>query len=427
MIAEPFEEARKGITRQRLYSYRFEPNLRKGRLFSAKYNIRSFQEQSAHIAKQKTAKYIVRSDIANFYDRVNIHRIESTLLSLGKLNNKLVHLINQILLHWAKRDSYGIPIGSNASRILAEVALFNVDKSLVEAKIRFLRFVDDYRIFTSSAAEAHSVLAILIDLLDREGLFINTRKSSIERLEKATPEETSKPDRNIETERIHVKEFRIFAGYGGTIPIKYRVPTQKTQKKFMQVDLHELIEKIREDDFARPEQLRDLLYGIIIQGKYNEILTASNLVEMFPQFYPLFVDMLIKNADHLPKKIKDKVSSILSKRLLNEEFLPEYLRTSLVRFVGSEEFFHRDSVMSFIRQLKRNAGSYLGRTAFEATQNLPDRTDALEIREYFDRSNDWERRRIIQLMKKSLPKQEYNAWRRTIRTYIARDYFALEI
>ena len=195
----------------------------------------------------------------------------------------------------------------------------------------------------------------------------------------------------------------------------------------MQVNLHELTKELREHDFARPEQLRDLLYGIVIQGRYSDILSACDLVEMFPQFYPLLVDILIKNVEHLPDEIKEKITSHLSKRLLSEEFLPEYLRASLVRFVGSEEFFHRDSAMSCVRQLERNAGTYLGRTAFEAVQNLTDRTDALEIREYFDRSNSWERRQIIRLMKRSLPEQEYNAWRRAIRPYISRDYFALGI
>ena len=298
---------------------------------------------------------------------------------------------------------------------------------MVEARIKFLRFVDDYRIFAKSAAEAHSALAVLIEFLDREGLFINTRKSSIERLEKVTNNETATPERKVETEKINVKEFRIFAGYGGTIPIKFRVPTKKSHKRYMHVNLHELTKEIRGDDFARPEQLRDLLYGIVIQGRYSEILSACDLVEMFPQFYPLFVDMLIKNVEHLPGNIKEKITSQLSKRLLSKEFLPEYLRGSLVRFIGSAEFFHRDAAMSFIRRLERNVGTYLGRTAFEAVQNLTDRTDALEIREYFDRSNSWERRRIIQLMKRSLPEQEYNAWRRAIQPYINSDYFALGI
>ena len=61
-------------------------------------------------------------------------------------------------------------------------ALFNVDKALREAGLTYVRFVDDYRIFAKNAAEAHSALARLMELLGREGLFINSRKSSIERL-----------------------------------------------------------------------------------------------------------------------------------------------------------------------------------------------------------------------------------------------------
>ena len=154
-----------------------------------------FKAKSTLISKQKSNNYIVKSDISNFYDRINIHRMESTLLTMDGLDKRLVQLINQLLLHWAKRDSYGIPTGSNASRVMAEVALYNVDRALVEADVKFVRFVDDYRMFASTATEAHASLAMLIELLNREGLFINTRKSSIERLEK------TKHDNIIRSER----------------------------------------------------------------------------------------------------------------------------------------------------------------------------------------------------------------------------------
>ena len=427
MIAKPLEKTRGKFARDRVFSYRFSPLLKKGQLFNPEHNIRTFQRKSAKIATQRNVNYVVKSDIANFYDRINLHRLESTLLTVKDLDHRVVHLINQILLHWARRDSYGIPIGSNASRVLAEAALFNVDKALWEARINFIRFVDDYRIFTKTATEAHAALAMLIELLNREGLFINTRKSSIQRLTKVRPSEMSKAAEKLQTETIKVKEFRIFAGYGGTIPIRFRVPAKKSQERYMGVDLRELIKEIREDDFARPEQLRDLLYGIVIQEKYDEVSSACDLVEMFPQFYPLFVDMLIKNAEHLPRNKKKEVISRLSAKLLGEQFLPEYVRASLIELVGNAEFFSRDSVMKFLRHLTRNTGTYLGRAAFDAAGNLSERADALEVREYFDRSNAWERRRIIRLMKKALPEQEYKAWRRAIRTYIAQDYFALEI
>lgn len=75
----------------------------------------------------------------------------------------------------ADRDSYGLPVGSNASRILAEAALTEVDNYLISKNIDFCRFVDDYRIFAKDAFEAHSSLAILNRRLSQEGLFLNSK------------------------------------------------------------------------------------------------------------------------------------------------------------------------------------------------------------------------------------------------------------
>ena len=158
LIGKTFEKERAQIARRRIYSYRFKSHMTEGRLFSKRHNYRNFQHKTAQLCKQASARYMVKSDIANFYDRINIHRIESTLLAMHSVDDRLVKLMNQILLHWARRDSYGLPVGSNASRILAEIALYTVDRSLVETGIKFIRYVDDYRIFAKSATEAHSAL-----------------------------------------------------------------------------------------------------------------------------------------------------------------------------------------------------------------------------------------------------------------------------
>ena len=74
---------------------------------------------------------MVECDFSNFYDRLNIHRVESILLSSDSIDKDIVHLINQVLLFWANQDSYGLPVGSNASRILAEASLVEVDNYLI--------------------------------------------------------------------------------------------------------------------------------------------------------------------------------------------------------------------------------------------------------------------------------------------------------
>jgi len=91
-------------------------------------------------ARLKASHFLVTCDIANFYDRLNIHRLESTLLSLG-LEKARVRQINELLLFWANRDSYGLPVGSNASRILAEVALLGVDNYMLSIGAKFVRFL----------------------------------------------------------------------------------------------------------------------------------------------------------------------------------------------------------------------------------------------------------------------------------------------
>lgn len=144
-------------SKNRVFSYRFGRYDEK--LFDRKYSFTSFKEVVSNKAKYKKNKVIVECDISNFYDRINIHRIESILNSNQNINKDIIKLINSLLLFWANRDSYGLPVGSNASRILAEVALIEVDNYLVSKGVDFCRFVDDYRIFASNAAEAHNNLA----------------------------------------------------------------------------------------------------------------------------------------------------------------------------------------------------------------------------------------------------------------------------
>ena len=425
LIAEPFEKYRKPIVRGRVFSYRFNPLVKKGRLFDPRLNYRTFQAAVSRKSSRPNINYLVKCDISNFYDRVNIHRIHSTLLTTDGVVECHANRIDNLLLHWARRDSYGLPIGSNASRVLAEVALCNVDCSLKEDGIDFIRFVDDFRIFSRSAIEAHSSLERLIELLDREGLFINTRKSSIRRINLQDAEEDALHHKKIVPEKITFREFRIFAGYGGTIPVRYRKPSKRSNERYLQIDTLKSFSDIQATDFAKPEQIRDLLFAIIAQENTDALIDAYHLVESFPQFYPFFVDMLIKNSDSVPAQCRSEIIELVSKKLRSNDFLSEYMKASLIELVGSVQFFHKASVIRIIRSLRYDTGVHLNRAAFDAAQNLSDRRDALEVRKYFDRSNEWERRRIITLMSRVLPKEEYKAWLRAIQTYISKDIFAV--
>jgi hypothetical protein len=120
LVATNIERRRIAKTRKVAFSYRFAP--RGGYLFDPKYTFTAFENHAKKRGRSPRVKVLVKCDIANFYDRLNLHRLESILLSLS-LDERVVKLINELLLFWAGRDSYGLPIGSNASRILAEASL----------------------------------------------------------------------------------------------------------------------------------------------------------------------------------------------------------------------------------------------------------------------------------------------------------------
>lgn len=126
-LKRQIEKCRLPVKNKRIYSYRFRPN--KGYLFNKNYNITTFRKRTKERAILKKTKVLVSCDIANYYDRLNLHRLENTLLSCG-VDKPKVGMMNELLLFWSGRDSYGLPIGSNASRILAEANLIGVDKYL---------------------------------------------------------------------------------------------------------------------------------------------------------------------------------------------------------------------------------------------------------------------------------------------------------
>lgn len=195
IVAGEVEQLRINKFRRRVFSYRFMPQ-DSGRLFDPKYNYTAFRDEILRKSEMSKNKVVVECDFSNFYDRLNIHRVESILLSSDGIDKDIVKLINQVLLFWANRDSYGLPVGSNESRTLAEAALIEVDNYLISKKIDFCRFVDDYRIFAKDAYNAHSHLAILVHCLNREGICLNTQKTKIKDIsEKHKNEATNKNEK----------------------------------------------------------------------------------------------------------------------------------------------------------------------------------------------------------------------------------------
>lgn len=427
LFADELEKVRPLKSRKIVFSYRFKPQ--KDYLFDPNYNITEFTKYVAKKLRQKDTKILVSCDIANYYDRLNLHRLESILLSLDFDKSKVKQL-NELLLFWANRNSYSLPVGSNASRILAEAALLEVDNYLLSVGVKFCRFVDDYRLFAPDALTAHYWLTLLIERLWIEGLTINQRKTKIEdvsnliRSEKkvnSTPanEEQEAPEKKAQP-------IRIMAGYGGLIPTRFRNPSSAELKNLRDTNPQQMYNSIKSKKIPEPEDITLFCKSIIATKKYHYFEYLPELAELFPQFTPYIVDVLIKHKESISHSGKQQIKNRFSKRLRSGRYIPEYVKISIVQLLGYDDFEDKDTLFTMFRELKRNAGAYIGRSLLDALEPFVTRNEVLEIRSYFSRADAWEKRQIVRIVDMHLSDEEKRPWLKNIRTQEARDLFLSE-
>jgi hypothetical protein len=435
LFAEEIESHRPPKSRKIVFSYRFAPS--KGYLFEPAYSFTAFSHYVANKAKHQKTKALVSCDIGNFYDRLNLHRLESILLSL-KLDKKYVRLMTQLLLFWADRDSYGLPVGSNASRILAEASLIEVDNYLISIGASFCRFVDDYRLFAPDAHTAHHWLGQLIERLWLEGLTINKSKTKIEDVSdrKKEPKKVSDQGRKpqaeheststSETRSENKQPFRIIAGYGGTIPTKFRKPNASEIERLSKADASDLLSKIKTSSLADPEDVHEFLRSALYGKKPQLFQEIPTVLEKFPQFTPYVVDMLVKHRDEIPDPIRTSLKSSFASQLVSGKYLPEYLAIALIRLLGTEGFQDGSALFDHFRVLRRNAGAYIGRALLDSLQDLVSRGQVLEIRRYFLRADSWEKRQIVRIVDMHLHEEEKRPWLKNVKVQEASDLFLAE-
>ncbi len=423
-IADELEQHRPQAAKNRVFSYRFKP--KDGFLFNPKYTFTAFDQHVSAQTKKPQIKVLVKCDISSFYDRLNLHRLESTLLGLPLEKGK-IKLINELLLFWANRDSYSLPIGGNASRILAEAALISVDDYLLSHNINFCRFVDDYRFFAPDIKSAHVWLTLFVERLFLEGLSINPAKTSLEDVVSRRAPHPAVPVPALPTGKKHDSApARLIVGYTGTIPTKFRELSEKESTELKCEDLSKVLDKLKEQVVVGPDDIRRFLRILVAQSAYSTLASLPEVLDRFPQFTPLAVDLLIKKSADVPLGIREKMVSYFIEKAGVAERTPEYILIAVVRLLGSSGYARKDVLLNLFRNLKRNAGSYIGRCIIDATESLATRNDALEIRQYFNRADAWERRAIIRLVEKVLPEDERNPWLRNVKIHSAEDYFAIE-
>jgi hypothetical protein len=132
-------------------------------------------------------KYIVETDITNYYDNIDIGILKNELIntaSEAKLSPEefiecmfFIESINNILLAISFNGKKGLPQNRDISSFLANIYMKPIDKCLTG--ITYFRYMDDIRVITDTRPDANRYMLKMVESLRNIGLALNSSKTRI--------------------------------------------------------------------------------------------------------------------------------------------------------------------------------------------------------------------------------------------------------
>jgi hypothetical protein len=421
--AEVVEAARVPVNQNIVFSCRFNPTDES--VFEKNIGYSQWREETKKRAEKDNCQFIVSCDIAAFYDRVNIHRIESTLLSIG-VDESLVKHTNDLLLFWSRRDSYGIPVGNVASRILAEAALIDIDQYLLAEEIVFTRYVDDYRLFAPSLIVAQGWMNKLTTRLFRDGLMLNTGKTQIRKVEHKKEEVEEVVSETDEAETVLKVITKLTGGYN-RIARRFIMPAEEKHEKFAHIDLHSELNLLAEQSIVEFKGIQKVVIATIVQKRFDVLIDIARVCSQYLYGLDYFIDMLLKNSEFIPATEREKIADMYAALIDGGELYSfEWHCASVAKLLSHEAYFRKKTLIELYKSPAKDVSTYASMIALEGLTNRITRSEFRTIREYFDRSDEWEKRRLLQLSV-ALPEDERKAWGKTVKATLVNDFLGKQL
>lgn len=289
-ISKDIESKRIATERNCVFSYRIKLNNSTGKLFDNDFTWRKFYETAR--SKAQGAEYVIKFDISDFYTRIYHHRLENALLRATS-NTSSVKRIMTILNGISKNASYGLPVGGNASRILAEALLNSFDQLIYSKKIDFCRYVDDCIVFADSKEDAFRKLNWCAEFfLRNEGLTLQKNKTQIltssEFISQATVilegEDDEGGKERASFMRIHIK----YDPYSATAEDDYK----ELKKKLSDFDIVPLIKTEIRKSRIHHAFGKQLLNAVNILEAEPLNLAFKTIASNLEAFYPIYPSVM---------------------------------------------------------------------------------------------------------------------------------------
>lgn len=148
-----------------------------------------FDEKTRKVFREDGYRFLATSDIAAYFDNIQIPILRDSLLKYFPHEASLVNLICLFLESWSDRTGEGrphhrgIPQGNFVSSFLGNMFLLPLDDAFTDLSkkldIKYYRYMDDVRIFAKNRKDARHCVLIIARTLRSLHLNVQTAKTRI--------------------------------------------------------------------------------------------------------------------------------------------------------------------------------------------------------------------------------------------------------
>ncbi|WP_292329915.1 RNA-directed DNA polymerase [Mesorhizobium sp.] len=175
-VGPAIEAARVPANQHVAFSNRFSPL--DGAFFSSGTGYDEYKEKSRQLANNH--EFAATADISDFFNQIYSHRVRGSIEAADCRLDEVAQDFESVIHSINAGASKGIPVGPNASNLISEAVLIDVDQLLIRNGFKHVRYVDDIRIFDNDRyALQYAIELLSMYLYENHRLNLNGRKTNI--------------------------------------------------------------------------------------------------------------------------------------------------------------------------------------------------------------------------------------------------------
>lgn len=386
------------------FSYRYIDDTSEAQLYSSSGTYHDWLLRVQELCSKSNPfdddKIVIETDISDFYPRIYFHRIEHILDDCGAAN-AVRKIIEGIIKFSRAHQSHGLPVGSAASRLLAEALLNDTDRMITGKGLAYARYVDDYRIIVPTQTEAHSALCRIAEhLMLTEGLSLNAAKTRIV----TTDEERTQIDSRL-GDVFTSSELSDLNKYFKLVYDGEDVSAEDIED-VAAVDLIQRLTDILNRDSVDYASVKVILKALRVVDVDDPVLllkTFSGLIYYTPRDFCILLGTLAQKHPDVSKQLAELAVEIVSQ--------PPFSDMALSRLWVAHLFVAQALPISgdLLERQNLTASVIERRQALLLRGIIGDRAYFREQKTKFDERSDWEKSALLLAMS-CLAKSEYEAW-----------------